>query len=128
MISILKKANKHVRYVAVGIAVCFSLLKDLLSVSVAASYSTGTSFSALVLFVMLLSVAMFAVLARVLVYVSFRICGAIFTKKSGMLYPFPIGFREFASGKAANMLWVSLISECARSSRMDSLTENSAYI
>ena len=97
MIGLLKKANAHLMYALVGIAVTFSVLKDLLTFSAAIAYTMGMSYTTYAVLFVLLSALLFALIARLLVRVSFRICGAIFTRNSGMLYPFPIGFREYES-------------------------------
>ena len=101
MITLLKKANKHIMYFAVGASVTFSVLKDLLKVSAAYSYMAGVSYSTLATAVLLLSVGIFALLARLLVRISFRVCGAIFTRKNAMFSPFPIGFRDYESTSLA---------------------------
>lgn len=82
-------------YALTGAAVTFAMLKELLLVAGTSAYTAGMSYKTLVLFVAIFSVLLFALLARVLVYVAFRLNGAIFTRKSGMLYPFPIGYRDF---------------------------------
>ena len=97
MISLFKRVNRHVLYFAVGIAVTFSVLKELLMVSAATAYTMGMAFSTFVAVVTVLSVLMFALFTRLLVYLSFRICVTIFARKSGLLYPFPIFFRDYES-------------------------------
>lgn len=98
MIGLLKKANKHLMCFLVGVAVTFSMLPELLMISVTAAYTTGTSsYAVLVIFASAFSVLIFAFLFKFLIFIAFRINGAIFTRKSGMLYPFPIGFRDFES-------------------------------
>ena len=81
----------------VGIAATFSMLGNFLTVAGALAYQTAMNFTTLVIFVVLLSVVIFSFLARLLAYLSFRIVGGIFTRKSGMLYPFPIGYKDYVS-------------------------------
>jgi len=97
MIGLLKRGNKHLMYFAVGFAGTFAIFKDLLKVSAATSYLTGMSYSTLAVSVSVLSVMLYALLARVLVTISFRVSGAIFTRNNGMFSPFPIGFRDYES-------------------------------
>ena len=82
-------------YALTGAAVAFAMLKDILMVAGTSTYLAGMSYKALLTFSLLFSILIFALFARVLVYVFFRINGSIFTKKSGMLYPFPILYRDF---------------------------------
>lgn len=96
-------------YVLVGIAVTFSVLKDLLKVSAATAYLSGMAYSTLAVAVAIISVLMFSLLARLLATVSFRICGAIFTRSNGMFSPFPIGYRDFESTALAFALPCFLI-------------------
>lgn len=95
MIGALKKINRPILYFLVGVAATFMMLGELLMITGSSAYSTGTSFAVLLVFVVIFSVLLFALLIKVMVHVAFRINGAIFTKKSGMLYPFPIGFTDF---------------------------------
>ena len=96
-------------YFAVGIAVTFSILKDMLKVTAATAYLSGMGYDALVVAVMILSALLFALFARVLVVISFRICGAIFTRNNGMFSPFPIGYRDYESTALAFALPCFLI-------------------
>ena len=97
MIGVLKKANRHVMYLLIGAAVTFSVLKDLLSVSVATAYLSGMPAATLIASVAVVSVLLFSLLARLLVTITFRICGAIFLRNNGMYSPFPIVFGEYES-------------------------------
>ena len=109
MIGLLKRSNKHFMYFAVGAAGTFSIFKDLLKVSAATSYLTGISYAALTWTVAILSIFLYALIARVLVTISFRISGAVFTRNNGMFSPFPIGFRDYESTALAFALPCFLI-------------------
>ena len=97
MIGLLRKVNRHVMYLLIGVTATFSVVKDLLKVSVATAYVSGMAPSTLVVAAAILSVLIFSLFARLLVRVSFRICGAIFTRSNGMFSPFPIGFTDYES-------------------------------
>jgi len=97
MIGVLKKANRHFMYFAVAIAVTFSIAKDLLKIAAATAYMTGMTYNTLLWSVTIASILMFALFARLLVMISFRICGAIFTRSNKMFSPFPIGYHDFES-------------------------------
>jgi len=79
----------------VGVAAAFSMLGDFMMVSGAIAYQLSMNYKTMVIMVSIFSVVIFALIARLLIYVSFRISGGIFTRKSGMLYPFPIGYRDY---------------------------------
>ena len=95
MIGLLKRINKYVLYLLTGAAVTFSILRVLFSAAGTSAYLTGMSYRTLLTFMLLFGVLFFALVAKLLIHVAFRINGAIFTRKSGMLYPFPIGYRDF---------------------------------
>ena len=97
MIDFLKKANSNLMCALVGIAVTFSMLGNFLSAAGAIAFQMSMNYTTLIIFVLLFSVVIFALFARLLAYLSFRIVGGIFTRKSGMLYPFPIGYRDYVS-------------------------------
>lgn len=97
MIGLLKRINKHLMYFAVGIAGTFAIFKDLMKTASAMSYLTGMQYSTLLISVTIAAVLLYALIARALVSISFRICGAIFTRNNAMFSPFPIGFRDYES-------------------------------
>ena len=101
MIGLLKKINKTVLYFLVGGAMTFMMLGELLKITGMSAYSTGTSYTVLLVFVIVFSILIFSLLMKLLLRVSFRLNGAIFTRKSGMLYPFPIGLSDFETTSLA---------------------------
>ena len=95
MIDLLKKAPNWALFLLTGLAFYFSELALSLQLIASAAYLTGTSYAALVVSVSLMTVGLSALVAKFLIYVSYRITGAIFTRKSGMLYPFPIAYGDY---------------------------------
>lgn len=95
MIEFLKRRNRYLVYLAAGIALSFALLGDLLLITATAAYTSGTSYTTLLIAVLVFSALLLGLLTKFLVYIAYRISNAIFVRKSGMLYPFPIGFHEF---------------------------------
>ena len=95
MIALLKKLPPIALFLLSGAAFYFSELALSLQLITAAAYLTGSSYAALVVSVSLVTIGLAALAARVICYFSFRVVGAIFTGKSGMLYPFPIDYGEF---------------------------------
>lgn len=97
-------------YFLVGVAFTLSTIKDLFMVVGAFAYSWGVSYLALLISGGVGMVAVAALLARLIVYLAYRLNGAIFTRKSGMLYPFPISYRDFESTVLAFTLPCFLLS------------------
>ncbi len=95
MIEFLKRRNRYLIYLVAGVVLTFALLGDLLSIISTTAYTTGTSYTTLLISVFVFSALLLGLLTKFLVYIAYRISNAIFARKSGMLYPFPIGFHEF---------------------------------
>ena len=95
MITFLKRINRIILYAVTGVAVTFAFLADFLSIVATYSYTTGTPYLTLVVLVMIISVALLGLLSKLAIFISYRICNAIFLKKSGLLYPFPILFYDY---------------------------------
>ncbi len=95
MIERLKKAPPALLLALTGIAFYFSELALSLELTSAAAYISGVSYGALIVSVSLGTIVFAALIAKLLIYISFRIGGAIFTRKSGMLYPFPITYGDY---------------------------------
>ena len=104
MITLIKRLNKYLLYALVGVAGVFAMLCDLLSLTAATAYSSGTSYTVLLTFVMIFSVVLFALVPKFVIYIAYRIEGAIFLRKSGMLYPFPIPYEDFELTSLAFLL------------------------
>ena len=95
MITFLRKINRYLLYAIMGVAITFALLSDLLTVTTTAAYSSGVSFTGLLIPTIIFSILLLGLLFKLIVYISYRIDNAIFLKKSGLLYPFPIAFADF---------------------------------
>ena len=95
MITFLKKINRYLIYAFIGVMITFAMLSDLLMLTNTTAYSSGTTSSGLLIPVIVFSVLLLGLLAKLLVYVSYRIDVALFAKKSGLLYPFPVPFSDF---------------------------------
>ena len=95
MITFLKKINRYIIYAVLGVLGTFALLEDLLSMANTSAYASGMSFTTLLPWVIVFSVLLLGLLVKLLIYISYRINNAIFVRKSGLLYPFPIPFAEY---------------------------------
>ena len=95
MINAMKKLNPYLLAFLTGAAFWFSVMSYMLSVVGAAALMTGTNYVSALVTTTVITVLFYALIAKLLVRVAFRIVGGIFTRKSGMLYPFPIRFGEF---------------------------------
>ena len=95
MIRLLKKAPPLLLFALTGASFYFSQLAVSLQLVGAAAYLSGVSYPTLVVSVSIATVLLAALIAKVLLRVSFRITGAIFSRKSGLLYPFPIAYGDF---------------------------------
>ena len=95
MIDFLKKAPNWALYLLTGLAFYVSELALSLELVSAAAYLSGVSYAALIVSVSLFTSVLAAFLAKLLIYFSYRIGGAIFTRKSGMLYPFPLLYGDY---------------------------------
>jgi len=97
MIQTLKRLNPNLLLGLTGLTFCFSRLSTTVAVVGTAAVMTGTDYVSILIAVLLLMVFLSALIAKLLVSLSFRIVGGIFTRRSGMLYPFPVRYGEFAS-------------------------------
>ena len=95
MIEFFKKVSKYLVYVMAGVAMLFAVLSEMLLVTSTSAYTTGTSYTTLIVVVGLISVVLFGLMSKLLIFISYRISKSLFLRKSGMLYPFPILFHEF---------------------------------
>ena len=95
MITLLKKVNRLVIYVFVGAAFVFALLADLLSIGATSAYLSGIAYKTMLAFSIPFAVVLLGLFTKLLVYVSYRIDLAIFSRKSGLLYPFPLLYADF---------------------------------
>ena len=95
MITFLKKINRYIIYAVLGVIGTFALLADLLTMTNTTTYLSGMSFTTLLPWVIVFSAVLLGLLVKLLIYIAYRIDNAIFVRKSGLLYPFPILFAEF---------------------------------
>ena len=95
MIRTLRKLNPYILLLLTGITFWFSMLNYTFSVVGTAALMTGSGYVSMLASVSVLMVIFSALLAKLLLRVSYRIVGGVFTRRSGMLYPFPIRFGEF---------------------------------
>jgi len=95
MINALKKVNPYLLAFLTGVAVWFSMMHYTFSIVGAAAVMTGSNYLSMLVTVSLIMVALFSLIAMLLIRISFRIVGGIFTRRSGMLYPFPIRYGEY---------------------------------
>ena len=95
MIEFLRKINRYFVYAAAGISLVFSFLYEIIRITGATAYSSGISFAALLVLVLLFSAIIASFVVKFLVYVFYRIDGAIFLRRCGLLFPFPIGVTDF---------------------------------
>ena len=95
MITFLRKINRYLLYAIIGALITFAVLSDLLMITNTAAYTSGVSFTGLLIPVLIFSVLLLGLLFKLIVYISFRIDNAIFLRKSGLLYPFPIAFGDY---------------------------------
>ena len=109
MIGALKKWNKYLLYALLGVAMGFATLRDLFMISGMAAYTVGSSYATLLTVVAIFSVIIFALIGKLVIYLSFRINGAIFSRKSGLLYPFPIGYRDYESTSLVFLIFAFLL-------------------
>ena len=78
-----------------GASLSFALLSDTLLIAATASYTTGTDYTALVAVMLIISVVLFGLLSKLLIFITYRLSHNLFVRKSGLLYPYPIHFHEF---------------------------------
>ena len=95
MINLFRKCNQTLLLFLNGAAFYFSMLYYSFSIVGMAAVLTGTAYTTLMITVSLFFVLIATLLAKLLSHVAFRIAGAVFTRKSGMLYPFPIHYGDF---------------------------------
>jgi hypothetical protein len=98
VIGLLKRTNRFLLYAITGVMMLFAVLSELLMIAATSAYTTGTGYATLLIPVGLVSVVLFALISKALVYVAFRISNILFIKKSGRLYPFSIPFGDFEKG------------------------------
>ena len=101
MITFLRKINRHIYYVLLGVVATFAMLSELLAMTYTTAYSSGASASTLIPWVVVFSVLIFGLISKLMIYLFYRISTAIFIRKSGLLYPFPIPFSEFETFSCA---------------------------
>lgn len=80
-----------------GAALSFALLSDTFLIAATASYTVGADFGTLLALMLVISVALFGLLSKFLICITYRISHNLFVKKSGLLYPYPILFHEFSA-------------------------------
>lgn len=95
MITFLKKINRYIVYAILGAVATFAILEDLLTMTNTMAYTSGMSFTGVLPWVIVFSVILLGLMVKLLIIISYRIDNAIFVRKSGLLYPFPIPFAEF---------------------------------
>lgn len=95
MIAFLKKRNRYVMYALLGIAATFSLLSEMMMVVSSFAYTAGFSYGVFLGISLFFTVVLFSFLAKLIIFLAYRINGRIFTRHSGLLYPFPIGYRDY---------------------------------
>ena len=95
MIEFLKKINRFVLYGIVGVVAAFAVLSDFLMLTNTTAYTMGSGSASLVVSVLLFSVPLLALFAKLMVFVSYRIDLVIFARRSGLLYPFPIVYPDY---------------------------------
>ena len=93
----LKRIKPFVLFCLTGIAFYFSRIATTFQLIGSASVLTGSSYASLMVAVAITTVILSALIAKLVLRVAFRIAGAVFTKESGRLFPFPIHYGEFTS-------------------------------
>ncbi|MBP5404886.1 MAG: hypothetical protein J6Y74_02950 [Clostridia bacterium] len=96
MIGVLKKANPYLLLFLTGAAYWFSKVAYTFSIASMAAETMGMNHTTFLITMSVVMVLFSAFLAKVLVYLSYRIVGVIFTRRSGMLYPFPLRYGEYS--------------------------------
>ena len=104
MITFLKKINRYLIYLFLGLFATFALLEDMLRLANTTAYSSGMTFTGLLPWVIVFSVLLLGLLVKLAIYISFRINNAFFSRKSGLLYPFPIPFTDYEVTACAFLL------------------------
>ena len=92
----LKKLNPYLLLFLTGVTFWFSMMYYTFSIVGTAAAMTGSGYVTMLVTVSLMSVLFSALIANLLVRVTFRIVGGLFSRFSGLLYPFPIRFGEFS--------------------------------
>ena len=95
MISALRKVPQPILLLMNGIAFYLSMLSYIFSIAGAMAAMQGLGFVSILVWSSVFMVVLASLLAKFLVYVTYRISGGIFIRKSGLLYPFPIHYPEF---------------------------------
>ena len=78
-----------------GASLSFALLSDTFLIATTASYATGTPYTTLVAVMLIISVVLFGLLSKLLIFITYRLSNNLFMRKSGLLYPYPILFYDF---------------------------------
>ena len=97
MLNFIKKINQTLLLALTGLAFWFSIMQYTFSVVAMTVEFSGGNYTSMIVGVSVITALFSAFMAKLLVHVTFRIVGGIFTKKSGMLYPFPIHYGEFGN-------------------------------
>ncbi|HCU56345.1 MAG TPA: hypothetical protein DIC18_03305 [Clostridiales bacterium] len=97
MISFLRRRKKILMYALLGVAATFSVLKEVMMIVGTFAYTAGLPYGAFLGISLFFMVVSFAALAKLIIFLAFRINGRIFVRNSGLLYPFPIGYRDYES-------------------------------
>ena len=95
MINALRKLPQPILLGMNGVAFYLSMLFYTFSIVGAMATLEGMGFVMLLVWSSIFMIVLSALLAKLLVYVAYRVSGGVFIRKSGMLYPFPIRYDEF---------------------------------
>ena len=97
-------------YGLVGLAFAFSAMNNLFMIAGALAYNYKYSYALLLSLGGVGLVAVAGLLTRFVVFLCYRLNGAIFARRTGMVFPFPLSHREFESTVLAFALPCFLIS------------------
>ena len=96
MIGVMKKANQYLLLFLTGAAYWFSKIAYTFSIASMATETMGMNYTSFLITMSVVMALFSAFVAKILVHISYRIVGAIFTRRSGMLYPFPLRYGEYS--------------------------------
>lgn len=109
MITFFKKINRYLIYAILGVVATFAVLEDMLLMANTTAYSSGLSFTTLIPWIIVFSILVLGLLLKLAIYLSYRINNAFFSRKSGLLYPFPIPFSEYEATAGVFLLFGLLL-------------------
>ena len=95
MINALRKLPQPILLGMNGVAFYLSMLSYTFSIAGAMATVEGLGYVMLLVWSSIFMVVFAALLSKLLIYVTYRVSGGVFIRRSGMLYPFPIRYDEF---------------------------------